>query len=157
MKIVKSLNNNMVLVEDNRGKTRICQGKGIGFQKRAGDPVDESLIERSFVPETEDESSHFQQLFSEIPDEYWKLAEDVVEYARDKYSIQVSQRIILPLCDHLAGSVERYSRGVALENPMIWDIKRVYPKEYKVGQYALGLADRSERTSLCLKRAVRKI
>lgn len=137
MKVVKSLNNNMVLARDEQGDECICQGKGIGWQKRSGDSVDTSLIERRFVPENQDESRHFQQLFAEIPEEYWAIAEDVVDYGRSHYGVKVSQKIILPLCDHMAGSVERYRKGVVLENPMLWDVKRVYPKEFKIGKYAL--------------------
>ncbi|MCD8353614.1 MAG: PRD domain-containing protein [Clostridiales bacterium] len=141
MKVVKSLNNNMVLARDEHGDECICQGKGIGWQKRSGDSVDTSLIERRFVPENQDESRHFQQLFSEIPEEYWAIAEDVVDYGRSRYGVKVSQKIILPLCDHMAGSVERYRNGVVLENPMLWDVKRVYPKEFKIGKYALELLE----------------
>ncbi|MCC8075103.1 MAG: PRD domain-containing protein [Clostridiales bacterium] len=141
MKVVKSLNNNMVLARDEHGDECICQGKGIGWQKRSGDSVDTSLIERRFVPENQDESRHFQQLFSEIPEEYWAIAEDVVDYGRSHYGVKVSQKIILPLCDHMAGSVERYRNGVVLENPMLWDVKRVYPKEFKIGKYALELLE----------------
>ncbi|MCD7843817.1 MAG: PRD domain-containing protein [Clostridiales bacterium] len=141
MKVVKSLNNNMVLARDEHGNECICQGKGIGWQKRSGDSVDTSLIERRFVPENQDESRHFQELFSEIPEEYWAIAEDVVDYGRSHYGVKVSQKIILPLCDHMAGSVERYRNGVVLENPMLWDVKRVYPKEFKIGKYALELLE----------------
>lgn len=137
MKVIKSLNNNMVLVRDAQGNDCICQGKGIGWQKRKGDYIDEGLIERRFVPANSDESRYFQQLFSEIPEELWKIAEDVVAFARRQYGIEVSQKIILPLCDHMAGSIERYHSGIHLTNPMLWDVKRVYPKEFKAGKYAL--------------------
>jgi beta-glucoside operon transcriptional antiterminator len=139
MKVIKSLNNNMVLLEDKNGQTRIGQGKGIGFQKRPGDYIDPALIERSFILETEDERTRFQNLFLEIPDIFWKMAEDIVIYGRNRYSLVVSDKVILPLCDHLAGSVKRYQNGIALTNPMLWDIKRIYPKEYKTGLYALQL------------------
>lgn len=68
LKVIKALNNNMVLVRDSSGREMICQGKGIGFQKRAGDSIDNSLVERRFVPETADDSRYFEQLFSEIAD-----------------------------------------------------------------------------------------
>lgn len=139
MRVIKALNHNMVLARDDSGSELICQGKGIGFQKRSGDLIDQNRVERCFFPANQDESAHFQQLFSEIPDEFWAIAEKVVAYGRKRYSIRVSQKVILPLCDHMAGSVERYKQGVALENPMIWDIKRIYPKEFKVGMYALDL------------------
>lgn len=137
VKVIKSLNNNMVLACDAQGHDCICQGKGIGWQKRQGDTIDESCVERRFIPANADESRHFQQLFSEIPDVFWKIAEDVVAYADQRHGIKVPQKIILPLCDHMAGSAERYRSGVHLTNPMLWDVKRVYPKEFKVGKYAL--------------------
>ncbi len=140
MKVIKkALNNNMVLAHDERGNECICQGKGIGFQKHAGDLLDSSLVERCFLPATLDESRHFQQLFSEIPDEFWEIAENVVDYGREHYGINVSQRIILPLCDHMAGSVERYQKKLELKNPLLWDIRRIYPKEFKIGKYAVEL------------------
>lgn len=141
MKVVKALSNNMVLMRDQRGKTCICQGKGIGFHKRVGDSIDERLIERCFLPASPDESRHFQKLFSEISDKFWEIAEEVVDFGREHYGIKVSQKIILPLCDHMAGSVERYKKGIVLENPMLWDVKRVYPKEFKIGRYALRLLE----------------
>ncbi len=141
MKVIKALNNNMVLGRDENGRECICQGKGIGWKKRNGDEVDTSLIERKFLPETSKDSQHFQQLFSQIPDEYWGIAEQVVDYAREQFAITVPERIILPLCDHMAGSIERYGKNVILENPILWDIKRVYPKEFKTGMYALKLLE----------------
>lgn len=149
MKIIKSLNNNMILVRDDQGNVRICQGKGIGFHRRQGEIVDEKTIERYFIPANEKESIHFQQLFSQIPEEFWGLAEDVVEYGKSRYSINVSSKIILPLCDHMAGSVERYQKGVQLENPILWDIKRIYPKEFQIGKYALKLLE--ERFQIVMK------
>ena len=139
MTVVKALNNNMVLAKDREGHERICQGKGIGFQKKGGDKITWSQVERSYIPENEQDRSHFQQLFSEIPDEYWEIAEKVVEYGRENYKIKVSDRVILPLCDHMAGSVERYKKGTILANPMLWDIKRVYSDEFQIGKYALKI------------------
>lgn len=137
--VIKALNNNMVLVRDSSGVEKICQGKGIGFQKRSGDKVLRGQVERSYVPENELDRRHFQQLFSEIPGEYWEIAEKVVDYGRERYKIKVSDRVILPLCDHMAGSVERYKKGTILANPMLWDIKRVYADEFQIGKYALEI------------------
>ena len=90
LKVIKSLNNNMVLASDDNGRECIYKGKGIGFQKKKGDPVEMDKIERSFVPASEEESRHFQQLFSEIPEEYWDMAGKVVEYARTRRKLKVT-------------------------------------------------------------------
>ncbi len=139
VKVIKALGNNMILCKDEQGRELICQGKGIGFQKRKGDPVDESGIERRFVPSSESESRHFQELFAEIPEEFWEIGEEVVQYSRTQYGLKVSDKVLLPICDHMAGCVERYRKGVVLANPMLWDIKRVYPNEFQIGLYALKL------------------
>ena len=137
--VTKVLNNNMVLVRDSGGIERICQGKGIGFQKKSGEKIRWSQVERSYIPENEQDRRHFQQLFAEIPDEYWEIAEQVINYGKEHYKIKVRDLVILPLCDHMAGSVERYKKGTALSNPMLWDIKRVYANEFQIGKYALKI------------------
>ncbi len=136
---MKPLNNNMVLAKTDDDKDVICQGKGIGFGKKKGDAIDESLIEKKFVPADRQESNYFQQLFTQIPDDYLVLAEKVLAFAREEKKIKVSDRIVLPLCDHMAGAVERYRNGTPLNNPMLWDIKQVYPAEFAAGMYGLQL------------------
>lgn len=139
MKVLKSLNNNMILSLDDKGREVICQGKGIGFGKKKGDVINDILIERVFVPENKTQSHDFFELFNRIPETYWVIAENVVTYAKENYRINDNAGLILGLSDHMAGSVDRYKEGIVLTNPMLLDIKRLYPKEYSVGKFALKL------------------
>lgn len=139
LKVKKSFNNNLISAIDETGSEVILKGKGIGFHKQRGDKVDESLVEATFRPENEKESSRFLQLFSSIPDDYWTLAEELLTWAKEQEGLALSQKVLLPLCDHLAGAVERYQNGVYLNNPMLWDIQRLYHKEYRTGLHALEL------------------
>ena len=139
LKVKKSFNNNLILATDSAGTEVILKGKGIGFHKQRGDAVDEHLVEATFRPENENESSRFLQLFSSIPDDYWTIAEELLVWARETQGLKLSQKVILPLCDHLAGAVERYRNGVRLKNPMLWDIQRLYRREYCTGLRALEL------------------
>lgn len=45
MKIAKVINNNVISVIEN-GKELVIMGRGIAFQKRPGDEVDETKIEK---------------------------------------------------------------------------------------------------------------
>ena len=45
---VKSLNNNLVLAHDDKLEEYVLFGKGIGFKKKPGDPIDEILITKTF-------------------------------------------------------------------------------------------------------------
>lgn len=139
LKVFKSLNNNMVLVKDPSGTDCICQGKGLGFQKKKGDIIDESLIERTYKLETEEESRHFQELFKEIPEEYWRIAIETADYGHKELEMKFSDHVVLPLCDHIAASCERCKESIYLTNPLLYEIQRVYPKEYQCGKYAIRL------------------
>ncbi|MBP3239367.1 MAG: hypothetical protein J6M92_02340 [Oribacterium sp.] len=93
MKVIKALNNNMVLVQGDDGVEKICQGKGIGFGVKSGDVLECDKVERTFIPANSVESNKFQELFSEIPDDYFRLGEKIIEYARENFAIPVSRSI----------------------------------------------------------------
>ena len=48
MVIEKVLNNNVVVVRENDVE-KIVMGRGLAFQKRAGDEFDEDLIDKTFI------------------------------------------------------------------------------------------------------------
>ena len=47
MKVLKTFNNNIALVEDSFHQEMILMGKGIAFGLKKGDSIDSSKIERS--------------------------------------------------------------------------------------------------------------
>ncbi|WP_081313332.1 CAT RNA binding domain-containing protein [Brochothrix thermosphacta] len=49
MKVIRSFNNNAVLVKDVDLTEWIVIGNGIGFNKKVNDAIDKSKIERRFV------------------------------------------------------------------------------------------------------------
>lgn len=49
MKIKKKLNNNVAVVTDKTGNEIIVMGKGITYDKKAGDCVDVEQVEKQFV------------------------------------------------------------------------------------------------------------
>lgn len=142
MKIEKVLNNNMVLSYNTEGKEVILKGKSIGFGKKKGDEVDRKLVERVFVQNDKKDARHFEEYFAKLPQEYWEISEQTMDYAKSEFGMQLNERTILTVCDHIAGAAERYRNGIILRNAMIWEGKRFYPNEFKVGQYALDLIKR---------------
>lgn len=142
MLIEKVLNNNMVISRNTDGREVILKGKGIGFKRKRGDSVDSAQVERVFIPNDKNEIKRFQDFFAKLPQEYWEIAEQMTAYAKETCELQVSERVLLPICDHLAGAVERYRNGMSLKNPMLWEVKHLYPREYRVGGYGLNLVQK---------------
>ena len=47
MVIEKVLNNNVVISKNERGEEIICMGKGLAFQKRPGDRIDKTAVQKN--------------------------------------------------------------------------------------------------------------
>ncbi len=62
MKIVKILNNNVVVVQQGSKDEQIIMGRGIAFQKHCGDNIDQSKIEKIFARQNNPLFDHFVEL-----------------------------------------------------------------------------------------------
>ena len=136
MIIDKILNNNVVVVIDQDNKEKVVMGRGIAFKKRPGDSFEDTQIEKIFELSTST-MGKFQELLQDIPLEYFKLIEEVVEYAKVSLDTKFSDLIYVSLVDHIYSSMKRYQDGISINNALLWEIKKFYPNEYLVGLYAL--------------------
>ncbi len=139
MEIIKILNNNVVVAEDGEAREIVVMGRGLAFQKKVGDKVDETKIEKTFVMESHELSEKLSELLSEISAKHLRVADDIVQYAKEKLSAELSANIYLTLTDHINFALSRYKQGINLKNALLWEIKRFYQPEYQVGLKALGI------------------
>lgn len=137
MKIKKILNNNAALASDDNGNEIIYTGCGICFQKRAGDELDESKIEKTFVMEKANEQ--FLKLVSEMPYEQIQVADEIIKYASDNLGKRLCNNIYITLTDHLGFAIERSKSGTFLKNKLLWEIKNYYKTEFDLGCHALEI------------------
>ncbi|HCH39465.1 MAG TPA: transcription antiterminator LicT, partial [Enterobacter sp.] len=47
--------------------------------------------------------------------------------------------LYITLTDHCYFAIERQKKGLAIKNVLLWDIKRLYPKEFELGQQARAI------------------
>lgn len=143
MIIKKILNNNVITTLDETTKLeKVVMGVGIAFQKKAGDVVNESKIDKVFVIENENENLKFQELVHEVPMEYVKVSEAIISFAARKLETKFDDHIYIALTDHLAFAIKRHQMDIEIKNNMLWDIQRIYKKEYNIGLWALEYIDR---------------
>ena len=137
MKIKKILNNNAALAIDDNGSEIIYTGCGICFQKHAGDDIDESKIEKTFIMEKSNEQ--FLKLVSEMPYEEIQVADEIIKYSSKKLGKRLCNNIYITLTDHLGFAIERSKSGTFLKNKLLWEIKNYYKVEYELGCHALEI------------------
>ena len=148
MRITRVINNNVVCVVNERNQDRILLGSGIGFQKKKGDMVEKSKIEKEFFLKSKSVSGKLFSLLTQIPMEYMRVTDNIIKYAKEYLDEELSENIYLTLTDHISFSIARQEQGLPFSNALLWEIKRFYPKEFKIGLHAVELLNEEFNISL---------
>lgn len=141
MNIHKVINNNVLSAYDEQGMEVVVMGRGIGFQAKSGDTIDESRIEKVFIIENKSLSRRFQKMISNMPLEHMEISADIIAYAKTELNLKLSQSIYVALTDHINYAIERFRQNIELTNELLWEIRQFYPQEYRAGEYAVRLMD----------------
>ncbi|HIX64159.1 MAG TPA: PRD domain-containing protein [Candidatus Mediterraneibacter colneyensis] len=139
MIVDKVINNNIISAYDESGKEIVVMGRGLGFGIRPGQPVDEAKIEKIFRIKSEDTAVQLKELLANMPLERVKISTDIISFAKSNLNLKLNQSIYVTLTDHINFAMERFEKGIRLQNALLWEIKRFYPHEFDLGRYALRL------------------
>ncbi len=133
MRAIKKINNNTVICVDSSGAEIVAMGKGIGFPAV---PREVSLgeIERTFY----DVKSSQLQLFQEIPEEVLLFSAQIIDIARNELTNELSPNAVFTLADHISFCIERARKQIHVRMPLAYDVEQMYPKEYRIGKYAVS-------------------
>jgi beta-glucoside operon transcriptional antiterminator len=143
VRITKVFNNNAVLGLDPVGGERVLLGTGIGFGVRPGDPVDPSLIGKTFVPTHGTPPERLVRLLADIPADDLDLAAEVLDDVHDVLGPDAAEHVLLPLADHLSFVLRRTRDGApAIEYPLQWEVPTLYPAEAALARRALRVVER---------------
>jgi beta-glucoside operon transcriptional antiterminator len=142
MRVEKVLNNNVVISTDSDGSEVVVMGKGLGFQMKAGMELDADKIEKVFNLASVEESgidNRYHELLERIPVELLMATEEIIEMAQQTVTVELHPSVRIALADHIFFAIERHAQGKVVANVMLWEIKKLYPKEFAVGLKALEI------------------
>ena len=140
MIINKVLNNNVVTIISENSEEAVVMGRGIAFQKKKGDEIDESKIEKIFVLENKSINEKLLTLVNDIPAKYLEVAENIIKYAENKLGTKLNENIYLTLTDHISFAISRAEKNLEIKNAMLWDIKRLHKiNEFSCIQYNINI------------------
>lgn len=139
MLISKVLNNNVVTIKNEDNQESVVMGRGIAFQKKKGDEIDEEKIDKIFVLKNKSINDKLITLVNDIPAEYLEVSEEVIKYAEEMLNTKLNENIYLTLTDHISFSINRYNNNLEMKNVMLWDIKRLHKPEFDIGIKALKI------------------
>lgn len=148
MRITKILNNNVVEATDQTDSQVIVIGRGIGHEKKRGEEITIAAADEIFLMTNKKLFPTVQNLLVSVSTDLIETSNLIISYGKKQLAHSLNQNIIITLTDHLDYAIKRARDGFTISNPLNWDIKRFYPKEYQIGIYALKLVKRYQFTKL---------
>lgn len=142
--IKRVFNNNVAMVTSDDGSELIVIGRGLCFGRHAGDAIDEASIEKTYALQegTSQDSrtiDRLAHLLESIPTVNLVISEDIVQMLRRELNVDINDKILIALADHISLALERERKGVSCENPLLLEIQQFYRKEYALAGRALQI------------------
>lgn len=132
VKVVKSFNNNILLVREN-GKEKILFQKGIGFGKKPGDLIEKgTVIEKVFIIEDEDNQRNFDEILDRVDSKLIALVEEIIAEITDELGEELNENIHVGLIDHLFYAIRRLKDNEEIQNPFLIEIETLYGREFSM-------------------------
>lgn len=139
MIIKKILNNNAIVTNDESGREIVAVGRGIAFSHRAGDSVQDDVVQKIYTLSNPDVLKKFEQLIAGISIEYVQVSNEIIELAKKELDCHFNDIIYISLTDHIHMAVHRVRKGILLNNVMLWEVCKFYEREFFVAQRAVNL------------------
>ena len=139
MKIIKVLNNSLVLAAGQNREEIIVMGKGIGFNGKVGEELQEDKIEKVFVVKNEEKAKEYVALIEGSSKECLEIAQMILQRAEKHMDTQFNEQLFMMLVDHISFAVTRYKEGIIIQNRLLSQVKKFYPKEFEIGKDAVKL------------------
>ncbi|NLK98456.1 PRD domain-containing protein [Defluviitalea saccharophila] len=134
--IKKVINNNVILAVDLQSHEEvILLGKGLGFGKKEKMIIDldKSQIEKEFHTFDKKIKEEYFTLLQQLDEDVISACEEIITIAEEKLG-KLNERIHIVLTDHVGFALERLKNGMDINNPFLFEIKTLYPKEFEIGK-----------------------
>ncbi|WP_148881422.1 PRD domain-containing protein [Streptococcus sp. Marseille-P7376] len=137
-RIIHPMNNNVALAKNEHQEEVVLIGSGIAFNKKKGDVVLESKIEKIFRLRTEELKENFVALLKDVPLDFITVTYDVIDTLSKKYHYPVQEYIYVTLTDHIYCSYQAVQQGRYKASDLP-DASEKYPVPYQIAQEAVAI------------------
>ncbi|MNW52503.1 PtsGHI operon antiterminator [compost metagenome] len=142
LQVAKVLNNNVIIADHPEYDEVVVIGKGIGFNRKAGDIIPLDSVEKMFILKNQHEQDQYKQLLPEIDEKLIEIIGEIVLYIANQTKSELNEHIHIALTDHLAFAIKRVEQDLLIHNPFLYETKEIYPEEYEMAKYAVDLIQR---------------
>ena len=138
MRINKVYNNNLVLAKG-EGEEIIVMGRGLGFQKKSGDEIDTSLVEKTFVMQDSSTTHELMRVYIDLSPVEIEVVLDIIKHSQEVIETNFDTAFYITLADHLHYTLQRSRENTIVQNPLSWEIRKFFSKKYQLGRDSLKI------------------
>ena len=133
-KIVKMLNNNSIMIIDDKEKSYVAIGNGLGFKYKINDYIDDKKIEKLFCDNSSGLVNKLSESMQKLNENYYQIVEKIFEYSEKQLKRKLDENLYLLLAEHISFTVVRIKSDITVSCPMEHEIKALYSLEYEVSR-----------------------
>lgn len=130
MKILRVLNNNVVLSRDASGREVILTGRGLGFQKRPGQEVDPRAVVRTFVPTDGRDPDNLATVLAALDQDVVRAVVLAISETQLEPAESTQPTLAIAVADHMAQALKRERDGTRIDYPLRAEVQTLYREEY---------------------------
>ena len=101
MKLLRKINNNAAVAQDNRGREMVVLGRGVGFHPMPYELTDLSVVYRTFY----DVDPQYYEILSNLPEDALLAAADITEQAEITLHTELNPNLPFTLAKGLLDAV----------------------------------------------------
>jgi transcriptional antiterminator len=139
IEVKKALNNNVMIADHPAFGEVILIGKGIGFNRKKGDLIEEGQAEKMFVLKDEKEQANYIKLLPFVENDLHESIISSIELIKKRADSKLNEHIHVALTDHLMFAVNRMANGLEFKNPFLIETKTLYPTEFEIAKEVVQL------------------
>lgn len=132
--VKKALNNNVIIATHPIYKEVVLIGKGIGFNRNKGEQVPAEQADKTFLLKDQQEMKQYMSLIEHIDEDLMQFMNDILFYIEERMDQALNEHIHVALTDHLTFAIRRVDRDIQFNNPFLFEIESLYPREYQVAR-----------------------
>lgn len=133
MRVVRKINNNVVMCVDDDGRQVIALGRGLGYRHASGE-IEPDEVTRTFYSI----DTRYLGLLDELPLEVFTFSAQIADVAQGVLSYELSSNLPFILADHISFAIKRAREGIYVKMPYAYDVEQQYPLEYKLGTFTVN-------------------
>lgn len=142
--IEKVLNNNVVIAEHPTYKEVVLIGKGIGFSRKKGATIPIKEADKTFLLRDPEQKEQYVNLLPYVEEDFIDFMNDILVHIENRMNQRLNEHIHVALTDHIAFAVNRAKHDLQFNNPFLFEIETLYPKEYQVAMEVVEMINNKE-------------